>query len=116
MAAGLGAVLGHLFPVWLGFKGGKGVATTLGTLLALAWPVGLIGCGTWLLVAVIFRISSAAALTAMAAAPVAAYLLRGPELAVAVLGVASVVWIKHSANIGRLISGTEPQMSFGKAK
>jgi glycerol-3-phosphate acyltransferase PlsY len=116
LTAGLSAVLGHLFPVWLGFKGGKGVATTLGTLLALAWPVGLVACGVWLLVAVIFRISSAAALTAIAAAPVAAYLLRGPELALATLGVAIVVWIKHWANIGRLLSGTEPQMSFGKAK
>jgi glycerol-3-phosphate acyltransferase PlsY len=116
LVAGLGAVLGHLFPVWLAFKGGKGVATTLGTLLALAWPVGLISCGAWLVVAAIFRISSAAALTAMAAAPIAAYLWRGPGLAIAVLGIAVVVWIKHSANIRRLISGTEPQMSFGKAK
>ena len=62
LAAGLGAVLGHLFPVWLGFKGGKGVATTLGTLLALAWPVGLIACAVWLVTALIFRMSSAAAL------------------------------------------------------
>src|ERR1043166_1476393 len=61
LAAAVGAVLGHLYPVWLGFKGGKGVATTLGTLLALSWPVGLIGCAVWLLVALIFRISSAAA-------------------------------------------------------
>ncbi len=116
LAAGLGAVLGHLFPVWLGFKGGKGVATTFGTLLALAWPVGLIACSVWLLVALIFRMSSAAALTAIAAAPIAAYFLEGETLTVIALLFAALVWIKHAANIGRLLHGTEPKLSFGKAK
>ena len=114
--AGLGAVLGHLFPFWLGFKGGKGVATTFGTLLALAWPVGLIACGVWLLVALIFRMSSAAALTAIAAAPIAAYFLEGATLTAIALLFAALVWIKHAANIGRLLHGTEPKLSFGKAK
>jgi glycerol-3-phosphate acyltransferase PlsY len=114
LAAALGAVLGHLFPVWLGFKGGKGVATTLGTLLALAWPVGLIGCAVWLLVALIFRISSAAALTAIAATPVAALFIYTPTLAVVALLIAALVWYKHAANIGRLLNGTEPRMSLGR--
>ena len=109
-AAALGAVIGHLFPVWLRFKGGKGVATTLGALLALAWPVGLIACAIWLGVALIFRISSAAALTAVAVAPVAALLLRGSSLAVFVLIVAALVWFKHAENIRRLLAGTEPRL------
>ena len=114
LAAGLGAVLGHLFPVWLGFKGGKGVATTLGTLLALAWPVGLIACGVWLLVALIFRISSAAALTAIATTPVAALLIKTPALAITTLLIAALVWYKHAANIGRLLKGTEPRISLSR--
>jgi glycerol-3-phosphate acyltransferase PlsY len=116
IAAGLGAVLGHLFPVWLGFKGGKGVATTFGTLLALAWPVGLIACGLWLLTAFAFRMSSAAALTAIAATPIAAFFMNGPALAATALALAIMVWVKHAANIRRLIAGTEPRISLGKAK
>jgi glycerol-3-phosphate acyltransferase PlsY len=112
--AGLGAVLGHLFPVWLAFKGGKGVATTFGTLLALAWPVGLIACGVWLITALIFRISSLAALIAVAAAPIAAWLVRGPVTAGVVLIIAGLVWIKHAGNIRRLLDGVEPRISFGK--
>ena len=114
LSAAFGAVLGHLFPVWLGFKGGKGVATTLGTLLALAWPVGLIGCAVWLLVALIFRISSAAALTAIATTPVAALFIYTPTLAVVALLIAALVWYKHAANIGRLLNGTEPRISLGR--
>jgi acyl phosphate:glycerol-3-phosphate acyltransferase len=114
LSAAFGAVLGHLFPVWLGFKGGKGVATTLGTLLALAWPVGLIGCAVWLLVALIFRISSAAALTAIATTPVAALVIYTPTLAVVALLIAALVWYKHAANIGRLLNGTEPRISLGR--
>jgi glycerol-3-phosphate acyltransferase PlsY len=114
LAAGLGAVLGHLFPVWLRFKGGKGVATTFGTLLALAWPVGLIACGLWLLTALIFRMSSAAALTAIAATPIAAYFLDGISLAATALLLAALVWFKHAANIERLLHGAEPHISFGR--
>jgi glycerol-3-phosphate acyltransferase PlsY len=114
LAAGLGAVLGHLFPVWLGFKGGKGVATTMGTLLALAWPVGLIACAVWLAVALIFRISSAAALTAIATTPIVALLMRHPALGGVALLIAGLVWYKHAANIGRLLNGTEPRISLGR--
>ena len=114
LAAAVGAVLGHLYPVWLGFKGGKGVATTLGTLLALSWPVGLIACAVWLLVALIFRISSAAALTALATTPVAALVIYTPTLAVVALLIAALVWYKHAANIGRLLNGTEPRISLGR--
>ncbi len=110
LAAGLGAVLGHLYPVWLGFKGGKGMATALGTLLALSWPVGLIACAVWLLVALIFRISSAAALTAIATTPVAALIIYTPALAAVALLIAALVWYKHAANIRRLLDGTEPRI------
>ncbi len=115
LAAGLGAVLGHLFPVWLGFKGGKGVATTLGTLLALAWPVGLIACATWLLAALIFRISSLAALIAIAVAPVVSYFHSGVALAGLTLVIAALVWVKHAANIRRLLDGTEPRIGKNTA-
>ena len=115
-AAAVGAILGHLFPVWLGFKGGKGVATTLGALLALAWPVGAIGCGVWLAMALIFRISSLAALTAMLAAPVAAAALYGIDFALPVLAIAALVWWKHAGNIGRLLKGQEPQISLSAKK
>jgi glycerol-3-phosphate acyltransferase PlsY len=116
LAAGLGAVLGHLFPVWLGFKGGKGVATTMGSVLALAWPAGLVACAVWLGMALIFRISSLAALTAMAVAPAAAYVLRGPLTAAIILIIAALVWIKHAANIGRLLRGVEPRISLSGKK
>jgi glycerol-3-phosphate acyltransferase PlsY len=113
--AAVGAVLGHLFPVWLRFKGGKGVATALGTLLALAWPVGLIACGTWLVMALIFRISSLSALTAMLVAPIAAYFLNGLQIALPILVIALLVWWKHAPNIARLVKGSEPRISFKKA-
>ncbi len=114
--AGVGAILGHLFPVWLGFKGGKGVATTLGTLLALAWPVGAIACLVWLVMALIFKISSLAALTAIAIAPVAAALLYGVTFAAPVLAIAVLVWWKHAANIGRLLKGQEPRIALSAKK
>ena len=114
--AALGAVIGHLFPVWLGFKGGKGVATTLGTLLALSPLIGLIAIATWLLVAFVVRISSAAALAAMVAAPLAALILDGPALAVVILIMSALVWARHAANIRRLLAGTEPRISTAKAR
>ncbi|HST76781.1 MAG TPA: glycerol-3-phosphate acyltransferase, partial [Acetobacteraceae bacterium] len=80
--AGLGAVLGHLFPVWLGFRGGKGVATALGVLIAAAWPVGLVACAAWLAAAAVLRISSAASLIALAVAVPVAWGLAGPATAV----------------------------------
>ncbi len=114
LAAGFGAVLGHLFSVWLGFTGGKGIATAFGAILALAWPVGLIAFGIWLAMALIFSISSAAALAAAAVAPIIAYFLRGPVMASVLLILTILVWIKHAANIKRLLAGTEPRISLGR--
>jgi len=112
---GLAVVLGHLFPVWLGFRGGKGVATTLGTLLAFAWPVGLAACALWLATAALLRFSSLAALVATAGAPVAGWLLGAPQAAGLALLLAVPVWIKHRANIARLLSGSEPRIGAKKA-
>ena len=108
--AGLAAFLGHCFPVWLGFRGGKGVATALGLLLAVAWPVGLAACATWALVAAAFRYSSLAALMAMGLAPVMAVLLGRGEAVLLGLVLAILVYLRHAANIGRLRAGTEPRI------
>jgi len=107
--AGLGAVLGHLFPAWLRFRGGKGVATGFGVLLASAWMVGLAAGAVWLAVARLFRISSVAALSAFAAAPVLAWALSGPLEAWLALAMAVLIFIRHHENIRRLIAGTEPR-------
>ena len=110
-AGGLGAVLGHVFPVWLGFKGGKGVATACGVLLVSVPQIALI-CGVvWLAAAFTLRISSASALLAAALAPVLAIVLRVPmPLVVMTLLIAALVFERHKANIGRLIAGTEPKI------
>jgi len=108
--AGAAAFLGHCFPVYLGFRGGKGVATFLGTLLALAWPVGLAACATWLAIAVLFRISSLAALLAAASAPLWALGLGHASAAGLALFLAALVWIRHRENIARLRAGTEPRI------
>jgi glycerol-3-phosphate acyltransferase PlsY len=113
LAAGA-AFIGHLFPVWLGFKGGKGVATFFGTLLAAAWPVGLIAGATWLLMAAIFRISSLAALTAVVVAPIAALALHRPAVAVLAAVMAVLVYLRHLPNIRRLLKGEEPRMGGKK--
>ena len=112
--AGLGAVFGHLFPVWLGFKGGKGAATGLGVLLVLAWPVGVIACLTWLAVAAVGRISSLATLAAFAVAPVAAYALVPAPVALVALAIAVLVIARHHENIRRLLSGGEPRIGQGR--
>lgn len=108
--AGTGAFLGHLFPVWLRFQGGKGVATFLGTVLAISWPAGLVACATWLVVALIFRFSSLAALAATAATPVAAWYLADPQRMEFTLLLAALVWFRHRENIKRLITGDEPKI------
>jgi glycerol-3-phosphate acyltransferase PlsY len=112
--AGAAAFVGHIFPVWLKFKGGKGVATALGTWLALAWPIGVLACLTWLIIAVIFRYSSLSALLAVALAPVYAIWLGTPALIWFGIGVAILCWIRHHENIRRLLKGEEPKI--GKKK
>ncbi|WP_413709294.1 glycerol-3-phosphate 1-O-acyltransferase PlsY [Rhizobium sp. Rhizsp82] len=108
--AGLFAFLGHLFPVWLGFKGGKGVATYIGTLLGIAPLFVLVFAAIWLAMAFIFRYSSLAALTAMLVIPVALWIF-GAEKVAAVMAIMSVIsYYKHKANISRLISGTESKI------
>ncbi|MDX2289751.1 MAG: glycerol-3-phosphate 1-O-acyltransferase PlsY [Hyphomicrobiaceae bacterium] len=110
LAAGVGAFLGHLFPIWLGFKGGKGVATYIGILIGLYWPLAVVFCGLWLLVAGAARYSSLSALVAAAGTPVAAVALHSPGLGL-VTGLLSLLLIfKHHANIGRLLAGTEPRI------
>jgi acyl phosphate:glycerol-3-phosphate acyltransferase len=105
--AALGAFLGHLFPVWLGFRGGKGVATYIGLLLAMAWPAAIVFCLIWLAVAAVSRYSSLAALVASAATPLVLWLADyRPEAALFAL-LTSLLWIMHRANITRLINGTE---------
>jgi acyl phosphate:glycerol-3-phosphate acyltransferase len=114
LAAGLFAVIGHMFPVWLGFRGGKGVATALGMLLALAWPAAVIAVAIWLAVASAFRYSSLAALLGAAAGGVIAPFLTDRAAAVVIAIVAVLVILRHEANIRRLIAGREPRISFRK--
>jgi glycerol-3-phosphate acyltransferase PlsY len=116
LLAGLAAVLGHLFPVWLRFKGGKGVATGLGVLIAAAWPIGLIACAVWLLVAAIARLSSLAALAAFASAPCAALVLEDFAVVKLAFTIAVLVFVRHQANIRRLLAGTEPPIGRGKTE
>ena len=119
--AGGAAFLGHLFPVWLGFRGGKGVATFFGLLLAAAWPLGLMAAGTWLVVAALFRMSSLAALVAAVAAPIFALLplpvmalpASGPVLALSAT-TAVLIWIRHHENVARILKGTEPRIGAKK--
>ena len=113
--AGLSAFLGHLFPVWLGFRGGKGVATFLGILIALAWPVGLAACATWLVVALVTRTSSVAAL--MAAGTSSVWLLwfsQGRMLLLVVL-LTLLVYVRHAENLKRIKAGTEPKIGQKKS-
>jgi glycerol-3-phosphate acyltransferase PlsY len=112
--AGLAAVLGHLFPVWLGFKGGKGVATGLGVLIAAAWPIGLAACAIWLLVMAATRLSSLAALAAFASAPCTALILEDFGVVKLAFTIAVLVFVRHQGNIRRLLAGTEPRVGLGK--
>jgi glycerol-3-phosphate acyltransferase PlsY len=110
LVAGLGAFLGHLFPVWLGFKGGKGVATYLGVLIALALPGALVFAIVWLAVAAITKYSSLAALVAAVAVPIALWLLGAPYIASLFALLTVIVFIKHRANISRLLAGQESRI------
>ena len=114
--AGLAAFVGHLYPVWIGFRGGKGVATFLGTLLALHWPLGLTACAIWVIAAAISRMSSSGALAAAILAPVAA-LVMGYSAAfglIVLLGIL-VIW-RHRANIERMLKGVEPHIGQDRTK
>jgi acyl phosphate:glycerol-3-phosphate acyltransferase len=107
MAAGLGAFLGHLFPVWLGFRGGKGVATFIGLLIAFAWPVALGFCVVWLAIAALTRYSSLAALVASALTPALLFGFGYPSVAALFAALTMLLWFMHRANISRLLAGTE---------
>lgn len=109
-AAGLAAVVGHLFPVWLKFKGGKGVATAGGALLTLAWPIGVISAAIWLLVAIVFRYSSLASLIAVASTPLLAFYYLDDTQAMFVAAIAALIWLRHHTNIRRLLKGEEPKI------
>ena len=113
--AAIGAFLGHLFPVWLGFKGGKGLATGLGIVAVLHWPSALALSAVWLLVVVVTRYSSLSGMTAAVAAPVAAALFGRFELAIMFAGFALLILWKHRSNIGRLLRGEEPKVGRSKA-
>jgi len=113
--AAVAVVIGHIFPVWLGFNGGKGVATTGGMLLAYAWPVGLAALATWLAVALVTRYSSLAALLACVLAPIYAWLFTGDGMTTAtVLVVAALVVSRHCGNIRRLLRGQESRIKLGR--
>lgn len=114
LVAGFGAFLGHLYPVWLRFKGGKGVATSLGILLAAQPPLGALACAVWLLMAVVFRYSSLAALVALALAPLFASGFGEPEIALLSGALAVLSWWRHRDNLRRLFKGEESKISFGK--
>lgn len=108
--AGLAAIVGHCLPIWLRFRGGKGVATLMGVAAALAWPVGLVFAVVWLGMLAITRISSAGGMSAAVAAPIAALFLGWPQYALALGIMAALVLWRHNANIQRLFAGTEPRI------
>ena len=107
IAAGLGAFIGHLFPIWLGFKGGKGVATYIGVLAGLMWQAALLFGVVWVVVAFAMRYSSLSALTACVIVPIALYFMGRTDLATLFAALSFIVFIKHRANIARLLAGTE---------
>jgi glycerol-3-phosphate acyltransferase PlsY len=110
IAAALGAFLGHIFPAWLGFQGGKGVATYIGVLVGLYWPAALVFCAVWLAVAVLWRYSSLSALVASAATPIFLWAFDGSRLALVVACLTALLYFKHHANIQRLLTGQESKI------
>lgn len=117
LIAGVAAFIGHCFPVWLQFKGGKGVATYIGVLLGLSWPVGLIFCAVWAVIAYAQRYSSLAGITAAATSPIFAYVVTYDLKFAAVAGFISIIVLyRHWTNIQRLWAGTEPKIGSDKPK
>ena len=114
LAAGAGAVLGHVFPVWLGFRGGKGVATTYGVMIAACWPAAVVALLVWAAVAALSRYSSLAALISMASLPALAWMFSGPVLSMVAAALALLVIARHGANLVRLWQGTEPRIGRRK--
>ena len=114
LAAG-GAIIGHMFPVWLGFRGGKGIATTLGVLIPLAWPVALVTVLLWMATALLFHYSSLAALVAAVAGAALGAILADKPTALLIAGIALLIIARHHANIRRLLAGTESRISLGKS-
>jgi glycerol-3-phosphate acyltransferase PlsY len=114
--AGAAAFLGHCYPVWLGFKGGKGVATFLGALLALWFPAGAFSCMTWLGAAFATRYSSLSALLAAAAGPLVLFAMGKPQYAVATAFMTVLIFIRHRPNIDRLLRGAEPKIGAARAR
>jgi len=112
-AAGVAAFIGHLYPVWLRFRGGKGVATLLGLALALYWPCGLVALGVWLAATLLTRYSSAGGMAAAVSIPVAAAFFFRQDLTLTFMVLAVLVLWRHGANIGRLLAGTEPRLGHG---
>jgi acyl phosphate:glycerol-3-phosphate acyltransferase len=112
--AGLAAFLGHLYPVWLKFRGGKGVATFLGILIALAWPIGLAACGTWLVVALVSRTSSVAALASAGTTSLWLFVLDEGRMLFLVMILTILVYVRHRENLRRIKAGTEPRIGQKK--
>ena len=115
VGAGAGAVLGHMFPVWLSFKGGKGGATVLGVFLGLSWPIVAVGAGVWLLILVTMRYSSLATLLSTALAAASAWWLSPRPVAMLAAVLVLLVWAKHHENIRRLLAGSEPKVGAKKS-
>ncbi len=116
MAAGFGAFIGHIFPIWLRFKGGKGVATYLGVLFGIFWPVALVFAVTWLTTAYVKKISSLSALVACVCVAIAGYFLSGITMFIFLALLAAIIYWAHRENIARLLNGTESKISFSKSK
>ncbi len=114
LVAGVVAVIGHCTSIWMRGQGGKGVATGLGAIAAMAWPVGLACCAAWLAVARLSRLSSAGSLAAFALAPIFMLAWRDADAALATAAVGAIVFYRHSGNIRRLIAGTEPRIGQGR--
>ncbi len=112
--SGVCSVVGHIFPIWLKFRGGKGVATVLGVLLAIAWQVGLIAIATWLIIAAIFRYSSLAAILALTLSTVYAWYLPDTNVSIMTTLIAGLSILRHKENMWRLIKGKESKIKLGK--